>query len=191
MAIATWTELLWQNTANGTAVDDNNAEESFLGGLNSQPMIEAGTFVGHNAVGRRLTILANGYVSTTGTPTLTFQARLGTGSGATTLTGASVGVSAAITSQSGISNKRWELELHLTCRTPGIGSNNCTLVGNGWIRGPTAFASPFVYAMPDSATHTYTIDGSVANYFNLSMTWSAASASNTIILTDMCAILWK
>lgn len=184
----TWTECFFVNRADGTAVASTASETSLLGGLNDQPVIPALFFDG-NKVGKAIYLRASGVFSNTGTPTLIFQVRSGTTQGSSSLTGASVAVSAAITTASGITNKWWELHLWLKQATPGFGTNNCTLAGSGYVISPGGFASPFVYALepttPDTATWTQTIDASLTQYLNLSITWSASSASNTCTLKDL------
>lgn len=181
-------ETLWTNAADGTAHANSTSEVSLLTGLNDQPVLPALFF--HNKVGRQrlVSLLARGVFSTTGTPTLIFQVRLGETAGASFVSGTSVGVSAAITTGSGVSNKWWELRLDLMCRTPGIGANNTTLAGSGYVKSPTGFASPFLYPLepttPDTATWTATINNAVTQYLNVSATWSAASASNTITMKE-------
>ncbi len=104
-------------------------------------------------------------------------------------------MTAAITTASGVSNQLWFLKLDLTCFTPGIGSTNCTLSGGGYVMSPGGFASPFVYAIepttPDTATWTSTIDGSLTQYLNLSVTWSSSSSSNTIRVKNLRAFAWN
>jgi hypothetical protein len=183
---ATWSEVIFNNVSDYTAVASTASEASLLAGVNEQPIIPGGFFIQPNNVRRMISLVARGVLSTTGTPTIIFQARMGTTSGSATLSGTSVGVSAAITTASGITNKYFELRLDLTCRTPGIGTGNMTLFGAGYVKSPGGFASPFEYAIepttPDTATWTSTFDGSLAQYINLSVTWSASSASNTITL---------
>ena len=190
---ASWSECLWSNVADGTAVASTASEASLLTGLVKQPVLWAGNLDRSDYVGRVISFKASGVFSNTGTPTLIFQARLGTTAGASYLSGNSVGVTAAITTQSGVTNKYWELELDLTVRAPGIGTNNCTLSGAGLVQSPSGFASPFVYPVeittPDTGTWTQTVDGGLDQYFNLSVTWSASSASNTITLKRLIAIL--
>lgn len=184
----TWTECFFVNRSDGSAVASTASETSLLGGLNDQPIIPA-TFFDGNKVGKAIYLRAAGVFSNTGTPTLIFQVRSGTTVGSSSLTGASVGVSAAITTASGITNQYWELELWLKQTTPGFGTNNCTLAGAGKVVSPGGFASPFTYAIepttPATATWTQTIDASLTQYLNLSVTWSASSASNTITLKDL------
>jgi len=193
MALGTsYADCAFTNTADFTALSSFTSEASLLAGLNDQPVIKAGFFANRgNASGKVIHFYAMGVLSCTGTPTYTFTVRIG--STAAAITGTAVGVSAAITCASGVTNKWWDLYLRLVCRTPGIGSGNATLAGAGYVRSPGGFASPFTYALepttPDTATWTATIDGSVQNYLNLSVACSASSASNTI--TCKHAELWS
>lgn len=191
MATASWWETLFTSRADYTAVASTASEASLIAGNNVQPTFWAGYFDAYNRPGRTIRILASGIFSTTGTPTMIFQARLGTTSGSSFLSGTSVGVSAAITTGSGVTNKYFELDLTLTARTLGIGTGNTTLSGFGKVVSP-GFASPFIYPLepttPDTATWTSTIDMSLVQYLNLSLTWSASSASNTCTLKDLIVL---
>lgn len=184
-----WTECLLAETADHTAHASSASEGTLLAGTNHQPCIPATFFTpggdGNIGRGRALRLEASGILGTTGTPTIIFQVRASTTAGSSTLSGSSLGVSAAITTGSGVSNKQWSLVLDLSCRTAGIGSNNTTLSGSGWVWSPTGFASPFWYPLqpttPDTATWTMANwDASLTYWVNLSATWSASSASNTI-----------
>jgi hypothetical protein len=186
----TYTEAIYTNYADYTANANTSTETSLLVGVNRQPVLPALFFDQQGrANGKAITILARGVLSTTSTPTIIFQVRLGTTAGASFLSGTSVGVTAAITTAAGVTNKWWELRLDLICNAVGIGSNNTTLSGAGYVTSPAGFASPFTYALepttPDTATWTSTIDNSVTQYMNISTTWSAASASNTITLKQL------
>lgn len=179
-----WTEVLFVNGADYSAVASTASETSLLGGVNQQPSFPAFYFDGQKGVRRTVMLIAQGVLGTTSTPTIIFQTRLGTSAGSSSLTGASIGVSAAITTASGVSNKMWYMQLLLTNYTPGIGSGNDTISGAGFVWSGGGFASPFQYVLepttPDTATWTQTFDASVTTYVNLSVTWSASSASNTI-----------
>lgn len=186
----TWNETIYQNVSDFTANANTSAETSLLAGTNNdQPLIPALFFNYKNAFGRKLRITARGVLSTTSTPTIIFQLRIGTTSGSSFLSGTSIGVSAAITTASGVTNQIWELRFEVTCRTPGQGAGNTTLVGSGLVHSPGGFASPFAYAMlpttPPTGTWTATIDNLVNQYLNLSTTWSAANASNTITCKEL------
>ena len=186
----TWTELLYANTSDFGAYASSAVEGSLLTpGPKTQPVIPATYF--EKTIGRSISIVARGVLSVTGTPTIIFQARLGTTQGSTFLSGTSVGVSAAITTIVGVTNKWWELRLDLTCDTIGQGTGNTILSGSGYVASPGGFASPFVYPLepttPDTATWTATIDDAITQYLNLSATWSANSASNTITVKQLLA----
>ncbi len=185
----TYTEVLFSNRADHTASHTTAVEASLLAGTNLQPWIPAMFFDSQHA-GRSLLLEASGVLSTTGTPTIIFQVRFGTTIGSAYLSGTSVGVTAAITTQNGVTNKYWNLLLRLTCTIPGSGTGACTLSGAGKVESPTGFASPFVYPVepttPDTGTWTAAMDNSLAQHINLSATWSASSASNTIT----CKQIW-
>lgn len=181
-------ETIYQNRADFTAFNTSNAEGSIITStVGDQPIIPAQTFHQHER--RSIIIEADGIIGTTSTPTIIFQVRLGTTAGGAYLSGTSVGVTAAITTSSGVSNKLWRLRLRLTCNTPGIGTGNCTLSGAGTVWSGGGFASPFEYAIqpttPDTATWTSVIDASLTQYVNLSVTWSSSSASNTITTKNL------
>lgn len=188
-----WGTQLFAARADGTAVASTATEATLLAGIGAQPTLYAGFFdQGNRAFGKRIHLHAAGVFSTTGTPTMIFQVRSSTTQGNTQYGGTSLGVSAAITTQSGVTNKWWELDLYMVCYTPGQGTGNTTLTCNGSVKSPTGFASPFLYPLevttPDTATWTATIDNSLTQFLNLSMTWSASSASNTVTLKDIALL---
>lgn len=190
-----WAERIFSNRADYTAFNTSSSEGSLLSGLNVQPVLPALFFDGNRGFGRGVSFQAQGVLGTTSTPTITWQTRLGTTSGSSFLSGTSCGVSAAITTASGVTNKWWLTRLDLTCNTPGIGSGNCTLSGAGYTTSPGGYASPFTYPLepttPDTATWTITIDDSVTQYFNLSVTWSASSSSNTATCKQLNCDGWN
>lgn len=183
-----YADCFYANTTEFTTLSSFTSEASLLSGVNQQPVIPAGFFANPPATGKRLRFKAKGLVGSTGTPTYLFTCRIG--DTAAVITGTAVGVTAAITTASGITNSQWSLELELTCRSPGLGAGNCTLAGAGWVVCP-GFASPFTYAVqpttPPTTTWTATINGSVQNYFQLSVTCSASDAANTIKCKDLSA----
>lgn len=187
----TYNEAFYINSADFSTVSNVSAETSLLGGLNTQPLIPAGWWLQQGAQLRSIGVLARGVLNTTSTPTLTFQVRAGTTAGSTFLSGTSLGVSPAITLGSGVSNKWWQLQMELTCRVAGIGTGNATLSGAGIVTSPSGFASPFMYPLepttPDTATWTASIDTSITQYLNLSVTFSTASASNSIVCKQLIA----
>lgn len=176
-----------------SALASSSSEGTLLAGSNKQPTIPAGFFVNYGAAFKFFTIEAMGIFGTTSTPTLTFQVRMGTTQGSSTLTGSSIGVSAAITTGSGVSNKWWYLWLRLVCTVRGQGTGNATLAGAGYVMSPGGFAAPYIYPLeastPDTATWTQTFDAALTQYINLSATWSASSASNTITCKQLTAYM--
>jgi len=180
----TVSELIFANRSDFTALASFTSEASLIAGTNQQPVIPALFFNDLKGFGRTISIVARGVLSSTSTPTYTFQFRLGTTAGSTFLSGTSIGVSAAITTGSSITNKWWEARLDLSCYTPGIGTGNTTLSGSGFVRSPSGFASPFTFPMlpttPDTATWTSVIDAALTQHLNFSVTCSSSSASNTI-----------
>lgn len=190
-----WAELMWTNSADYSALNSFTSEASLLGGVNDQPVIPALFFLNRLGRGRVVELIAQGVFGTTGTPTYTFQWRLGTTLGSTFLSGASVGVSKAITTNNNAAAVYWESRLTLTCYTPGLGSTNCTLSGAGYVASPAGFNAPYFYALepttPETATWTSTIDASATQYVNLSVTSSANSASNTLTLKSLRMIGWN
>lgn len=175
-----YTDLLFQNFADHTALGTFTTEASLLAGTNRQAVLLENFF---DKQGKAIEITAAGVVSTTGTPTFLFTNRLGTVQGASDLTGASVGVSAAIATGSGISNALWSLYLKIVCRTAGQGAGNTTVSCVGWVRS-AGFAAPYEYSLIVSqgalATWTQTVNGAVRLYPNLSVTCGTSSASNAI-----------
>jgi hypothetical protein len=181
------------------AVASTASEAGLFQGAAIQPAITAFALdpaLGTNPLGRRFWLKADGVFSNTGTPTLIFQARLGTTAGVTTYSGTSIAQSAAITTTSGVTNVGWTLWLEIMCFATGQGSSGMTLTTHGWVESPAGFASPFKYLMaPASGTpatwHQASFDASVVNYLNLSVTWSASSASNTLTMKDCYGMQWN
>jgi hypothetical protein len=180
----TWAELMFVNGADFTAFNTSASEGTLLSGITEQPTIPSNFFFNKQGLRRGIILEAQGVLGTTSTPTIIFQVRMSSTVGSATLSGASLGVTAAITTASGVTNKWWRLKLALVCTVVGQGTNNATLAGAGEVTSPGGFASPFIYALepttPDTATWTQTFDGSLQQYINLSVTWGTSSASNTI-----------
>ncbi len=176
-----------------TAVASTNAEAGLLQGGNDQVTFSPPYF--KQPFRRATSIWGRGIFSTTATPTLTFKFYLNSTIGLTQYSGTTIAASAAITSGSGVSNKSFAFRLDLVCTTPGQGATNSTLYCQGDVWSFGGFASPFSYALTpgtgDSATVTATLDGSVNQYFNASLTWSASSSSNTATLASLYCTGWN
>jgi hypothetical protein len=181
---ASWGDLQFQNVADYTANASFTSEQAMISGVNLQPFIEAGFWGRSSSYGRAIRILMAGIVSSTGTPTYTFGLRLNPSSG-TSVAGTSVGASAAITTGSGISNKHWYAQIDICGRVPGIGSTTATINCTGWVKSG-GFAAPYLYELSpgggSTATWTTTLDGSVAQYVQPTITCGTSSSSNTLTL---------
>lgn len=175
-----YSEFSAVDIADFTQLASFTAEASLLAGSNEQEPIPRHYFNRHKAA---ILIKASGIVGSTGTPTFLFKNRLGSVIGATDLTGALVGISAAITTGNGITNEGWDMELLLQTRTPGQGANNCTINCSGWVSAG-GFAAPYKYRLapgtPPTATWTQTLDSSVELYPNLSVVCGTSDAANLI-----------
>jgi hypothetical protein len=183
--IANYSNLLFANATDFSAVASTNAEAGLLQGQNQLPAFPALMFDGPGSeAAKTIQLRMRGVISTTGTPTVTFQVRLGTSNSPTNYGGSSLGVSAAITTINNSTTLPWELTFLATLKTKGLGSATAVLTCEGWVESPTAFAAPYKYLLIPSqgalTTWTQTFDASAQNYLNVSMIWSASSSSNTI-----------
>lgn len=181
-----WVRSLWSNTADHTALSSFTSEASLLAGTNNVPAFPALFFDGKDKSGLWFELECGGVLSCTGTPTYTFGARIGP---LATVSDPAVGVSAAITCQSGITNKWWRLYLRAILRTPAQGSTNSVFSVDGFVMSPGGFAAPYIYPLepttPDTATWTVSaLSSLVQNYLTVSVACSASSGSNTITLKN-------
>lgn len=129
---------------------------------------------------RNLRVHAIGQFSTTGTPTLTFRFRVGS---ADANTDAAVCASAAITTATGASNLIWEVEADISVRSFTYGATAANVMGIGKVTVTDAATNTKVpQYMPASAPAVsagYNYESN-PNFLGLYVTWSVASASNTI-----------
>lgn|SRR3990167_3028960 len=145
------------NTADSSAVDDTNTEENFTTNVTIPS-----TFF---RVGSLIKIIASGVYSTTGTPTLVFKFILN----ATTILTFS-----ARTCINNASNQSWEIETYFIVRT--LGSSG-TVMGWGTSKIATSAGISTVESVVNNASVSIsTLSNQIAR---ISLTWSAASASNT------------
>jgi hypothetical protein len=147
-------------------------------GLFTAPTIPAN----YMADGRTLRLRVFGKYSTTGTPTMIFGLRFGTATGGVLLC-----KTAACTTPSGVTNAGWDLDIIMTVRSNG---STGTIMANGKacvfaaVAGTVASATgeglitPMMnggVVTPAVATCDFTADTAL----NITLTWSAASPSNT------------
>ncbi|SRR5579883_1950303 len=196
-ATNTWPELFYGNNSSFTAVANTTSETSLLGGVNLQPTIAPPCFAAvPGASARCLTVKGWGLLgTTTGPPTINFKFYLSTSIGTTVPGTVTIGSTGPITTVASVSNMLWKFELDILCRAPGQGTGNATLFVSGLVTSPGGFASPTIYPITpgggNSATITAAVDGSIVQYLNVSATWSAANASNTVTLAALPTIAWN
>jgi len=119
------------------------------------------------AAGKTFKVKAMGFYSTTGTPTITFKFK----AGSTVLVN-----SGALATSNDTSNAGFSFEALVTVYS--VGASGTTYGQGVCIQDNLA---------PQLATNTSTVtlDTTVNQALNLTVTWSAASASNTITLTNL------
>lgn len=145
--------LLSVNTADSSAIASTAVETNFD--------INCALQQDFLTVGRALRVTASGKYSDTGTPTLQLKLKAGS------VTLLDLG---AVTLGSGVSNKQWEVEIILVCRsTGGTGTVQASLVN-------ARLDDDLLQAIANVAT----VDTTAVETLQLSATWSASSASNTI-----------
>lgn len=168
-----WDETVFWATASGTAVANTTTETILFPNVT----IPANTMQD----GRCLRIKAFGQYSNTGTPTMLFSLRAGG------VAGTLLCKTAACTTPSGVTAACWDLEVLVQTRSNGASG---TVMANGVCRVYAAVAGTVASATgeglvtpmtaggvvtPATATYDLTADSA----YSLTLTWSAASASNT------------
>lgn len=187
MAFGSLVETLYASTAAGTAKASFTSEAQIndTTGMGAQAKLPADFWTpSPTSIGRGFKLIARGIASCTGTPTFAHTVRLGT---AGSTSAAIVLGSAALTMQSGVSAKFWELEGDVFLTALGAAGANSTVRGTGKIVSE-GIASPFmapVYGGAASPGTVATVDTSIVNFINYNVTCSANSASNTIQLLEL------
>lgn len=169
MSSQTWIQTLTTAQADGTALANSTSQTSIL------PAASVFTLPANywSYIGQGMRIKAQGRVSSTATPTITFGVGLGTL--ATPIIVFSSGAISLITAQTNIT---WGLEILLTARALGTGTS-ANLMGIGKFLSNAALTP--ITLLPASAPAVGTgFDSTLTNVLNLFGTWSAASASDSI-----------
>ena len=120
--------------------------------------------------GRAIRVKASGYFSDTGTPTLNIALKLGS---VTLMSTGAVALSGTL------ANHHWEMEAIFTVSATGAAG---TVFGQGLFTYDNAAHAGLAEGMVMTAAAT--IDMTAAQAINLTATWGAASASNTITCTN-------
>ncbi len=168
-----WEESLAWATASGVAVANTTTETILFPNIT----IPANFMQD----GRTIRIRAVGQYSNTGTPTMIFTVRLGG------VAGTVICKTAACTTPSGVTAAMWDLDVIITTRSNG---SSGTVMGNGIARvfaavaGTVASATGEGLVTPMTAggvvtPATATVDLTADQALSVTLTWSAASASNT------------
>lgn len=145
----------------------------------SQSVIAGYTIPASDAVaGAVYRIKAWGTLAVTGTPTMTFVCKLGGTVGTTMVT------FPAVTVRSGATDGMWEAEFYLACATTGASGTWSPMAKytHNWLTSATTYT----LVGPITAA-PITRDTTISNDLVLCVTWSAASASNTITCRGMTA----
>lgn len=182
-------ELLYQNTASGTAKASFTTEATPIlndeAGMGHQAKLPAGFFL-PGRIGQGVKIVARGIASTTGTPTYQFLIRLGaTGTGGTL-----VWEAPAATTLTGIANKGWQIECDLILRTNATVGANSTVQGIGYFQGDASAWAATSSQLMGWANNTQpgtiaTLNTAIDNYINVNVICSASSASNSVQLLQL------
>lgn len=182
---ASWSNRLFTNLGDYTALSSFTSEASLMAGHAGRlPMIPAGFF---DYEGKSLLFTLQGVLSSDSTPTYTLALKFHTSAvtATTDVSGTVMGVSAAMTAGSSVTNQFWELVLRVTCLVPGIGSTATSVMTNGYIRSG-GLAAPYVFPIMPSqgalATWTQTLNRATTYYPNLTAISSASHGSNALTL---------
>jgi hypothetical protein len=140
-------------------------------------------------VGTCWRLKAWGAWAVTGTPTLNVKLRVG--ASATASANTQQAQTGALTAQSGVTNRLWIAEFDLCCEAVGVAG---TVNGPMKVKtaGILAGTAPFINDAAEittvmDGTASTTIDTTAANYASLTVTWSAASASNIFLCKGFIA----
>lgn len=152
------------NTANSSAIASTASETEFD--------IVATSLSGINNVGSTHLVFATGFLSTTGSPTLTIRLK-GDATKSTTLWD-----SGAQTMGAGVTNRPWMCVWIITTRaTGGSGSLHTTSVYNRFDSRPS-----------NQAATDNTVDLTLGTQLAITAQWSASSPSNTVTLDTFCIL---
>lgn len=168
-----WVESLAWATASGTAVANTTTETILFPNVTIP--------ANYMQDGRCLRIRAFGQYSTTATPTMIFGLRWGG------VAGTLLCKTAACTTPSGVTAACWDLDIFATVRSNGASG---TIMANGLARVFAAVAGTVASATGEGLVTPMTNGGVVTpavatvdltadTALSLTLTWSAASASNT------------
>jgi hypothetical protein len=184
------TNLIYANQNIGTAKNTFTTEALIndVAGMGPQAKIRADFWDSSPfAIAKTLRVVARGIFGSTGTPTFTFNIRLGA-SGVAGPIGLGTG---ALTTLTTITNKLWELEGDIVMVTPAGAGANSTIRGIGHIRSGQGLSAPGIYeawggnAQPGTVA---TVDTTIVNFINMTAACSASNVLNTIQVLQLLVV---
>jgi hypothetical protein len=152
--------VLYSQSASGT-VSNTAAETTLIGAGVGSTTLPANFFV----AGRTVRLSLKGVLSTTGTPTLLLNVKLGS---------TVIIASATVTLPSSITNRAFVLEIDITCRVAGASG---TFIGEGSLILDNS-TTPYIIGF--AGIGTVTVDTTAAQALDLTATFGTASSSNVI-----------
>jgi len=171
-------ETLYSSAAAGNNLATFTTEALMYASTQAQALLPINFFDATYGVGKDLKVLARGVYSTTGTPTFTLGFRQDS------VSGGIWGSSAAITSQSGVTNTVWELEFDVVNQSLTFASshNEAVIVVLGQVAGVSTGVSSFANASAIGTltpTTAFTITQTdTTHYLCPTITCGTSSASN-------------
>lgn len=156
---------LFTSTADAT-IANTVTETTLLGSGVGTTTLPANFFV----PGKTVRVRVKGKIANTGTPTIQIKAKLGS---------VAVYDTAAITMSTITGTTYFEADFDLTCRTAG---SSGTVQGQGKFNYHTAASVLAEIASP--STSATTINTTISNVLDVTVTWGTASSSNTITSTN-------
>lgn len=153
-------------TATVTVADTTNATTLVGAGEGSLLLLKNSTLAG-----KTFRVKGAGVFSNTGTPTLNIIVSLG---------GVAAFSTGAITTVTSATNRQFHFEGLITVRTVGASG---TAIAQGEFTETLATGVSLNYPMVN--TTTFTVDTTANLAFDVTATWGAASASNTISMTNL------
>ena len=178
----TQAEAVSSSNAVGSAYANSTVATS-ISPASGAAFIPANFFMPSYGQSKRVLVLAQGVLSTTGTPNLTIALTANTTQG-TYNAGAILATSAATAQASGVTNIPWAMWLMITC--VGAGSSG-TFLSFGMFEANTSMTAGGGMRVSSSAANpntAFTLSTQSAYYLELAATWGTASASNTITCYD-------
>lgn len=133
--------------------------------------------------GTEVELVAQGFFSNTGTPTLLLGFYYGG------VAGVALAASSAVTTTTTLTGVPWRMEYSGRVRATGTSGQ---IVGQGVLYLGTALTAFTIRPIPETlAARTVTIDTTIVKTFTVGAQWGTSSASNTLTCNDLSVRLWS